>query len=329
MSLAAARDRAREILGRVAGGKDPASEKAEQRAEQRDAQSFENIARLFVDEHVKTKRPQTQLQYEGIIRRYLLPAWSSHHASIITRADIKTLRAQGKDVMANRVIAVTSKLFNWAVEEELMQASPAIRVRKVEENARTRTFSSTEIRVVWKALGQMRLPVAAFFKLCLLTAQRRGEILGMAWEDIDLESHWWTIPATKAKNHRMHRVYMSTPAIEIIGSLRAGAPPSAVYVFSRRTPGGWISELRTLSGVDVRPHDMRRTSATLMTGSGIPKDHVSRILNHTLPGETARVYDQHSYDREKRGAMMKLARIIEDITTGRENDEANVVAIHA
>ena len=61
--------------------------------------------------------------------------------------------------------------------------------------------------------------------------------------------------------------------------------------------------IRDRSGVvDYTPHDFRRTAATIMTGLGISRLVVSKLLNHTEPGIT-RVYDRHSYDREKRDAM--------------------------
>jgi len=52
------------------------------------------------------------------------------------------------------------------------------------------------------------------------------------------------------------------------------------------------------------PHDLRRTAASHMTGMGVSRLTVSKILNHVESGITA-VYDRHSYDREKRKALDK------------------------
>ena len=61
------------------------------------------------------------------------------------------------------------------------------------------------------------------------------------------------------------------------------------------------------------PHDLRRTAASHMTGMGVPRLTVSKILNHIESGITA-VYDRHSYDQEKRKALDlwgdKLRKII-------------------
>ena len=66
--------------------------------------------------------------------------------------------------------------------------------------------------------------------------------------------------------------------------------------------------IRKRTGIkDFKAHDLRRTASSLMTGMGIPRLTVSKILNHVEPGVTA-VYDRHSYDAEKRDALEKWAR---------------------
>ncbi|MEO5363697.1 MAG: tyrosine-type recombinase/integrase [Magnetococcus sp. DMHC-8] len=72
------------------------------------------------------------------------------------------------------------------------------------------------------------------------------------------------------------------------------------------------------------PHDLRRTAASLMTGMGIPRLVVSKLLNHVESGITA-VYDRHSYDAEKRVALDAWGRKLESIVTGRP--ESNVVQL--
>jgi integrase len=67
---------------------------------------------------------------------------------------------------------------------------------------------------------------------------------------------------------------------------------------------------------NFRAHDLRRTAASLMTGMGIPRLTVQKILNHVEPGVTA-VYDRHSYDREKREALeawsKRLMMLVSDL----------------
>jgi integrase len=341
LGVADARAAAKIALGKVAGGQDPAAEKAEEKAQDRNAESFASIADLFLNEYVSQKlRPNTQSEYRQIINRYLGPAWDARKARDITRADIKVLLADvrgrtEKGVMANRTLAVVRKLFGWAVDEDLIQASPAYKVaRPVQEYPRERVLSAPEIKALWMALADQPANVAAFFKLAILTCQRRGEILGMAWAELDLGDRWWTIPGARTKNKRQHRVYLVPAAIEILNGLKAQQQPASPYVFPGtisgkpiRNPQRWIWDLKRV-GVHARPHDIRRTGATLMTANDVMKDVVGRILNHTQPGETSRVYDQYSYDKEKRAGLTKLDSIIRRIVEGRDRQDDVVVALH-
>jgi alpha-D-ribose 1-methylphosphonate 5-phosphate C-P lyase len=75
---------------------------------------------------------------------------------------------------------------------------------------------------------------------------------------------------------------------------------------------------------DFRGHDLRRTAASLMVGSGVSRLTVSKILNHVERSVTA-VYDRHSYDAEKRAALDKWARSLASIVSTKETKGATVV----
>src|SRR5262249_42873175 len=84
--------------------------------------------------------------------------------------------------------------------------------------------------------------------------------------------------------------------------------------------------VREASGVSFWLHDLRRTAASSMTSMGFGRELVAKVLNHVEKGVT-RVYDRHSYDREKRQALEAWARRLEDILAGRKADDANVVPL--
>jgi integrase len=338
LSLAAARTAFKVAVGQIAQGTDPAAQAAAEKAQERDAESLESIADLFLKEHVGKKRDATQRQYRQIVS-HLISVWGGRKARDITRADIKVLLADvrartEKGVMANRTLAVVRKMFGWAVDEDLIQASPAYKVaRPVQEQPRERVLSAAEIKALWLGLADQPPHMAAFFKLCLLTCQRRGEILGMAWSEIDLDTGWWIIPGARTKNKRQHRVYLVPAAIEILKDIKSQQQPTSPYLFPGSlgkpiaNPQGWILQLKD-SGIHARPHDLRRTGSTLMTSAGIRKEIVGRILNHTQAGETSRVYDQYSYDREKQAGLTKLDSIMRRIIEGREHQDDKIVALH-
>jgi integrase len=195
-----------------------------------------------------------------------------------------------------------------------------------------------EIRRFWLATDVESPQISAAFRLRLLTAQRGGEVLNMRWRDVDFQTRWWTIPAEFAKNGLSHRVPLNAPALAILQDLRvwlkrrlveinAGrarkqlAPkPFSEWVFPSRwyddEPLEWTRKatgrLRELAEIDFRPHDLRRTAASLMTSAGTPRVVVQKILNHVETGVTA-VYDRYSYDNEKRLALDAWGRQVEAI----------------
>ncbi len=328
MPLAEARERAADALREVAHGGNPADKKKTDR----EADTFDYMASEYLERHAKVKKKSWR-EDERIINRDLLPAFRGMKAKDITRREVRSLldrKATTAPIMANRVRATLRKMFNWAVQNEIVEANPVALVPlPAKDRQRDRVLTEDEIKALWKALDaegttskthwKRQKLSAGSLKLRLLTAQRGGEVTNMEWSEID--GDWWTIPGAKTKNGLAHRVPLSPLAMKIIGEMEIVAegpskknrPPSP-YVFPSPSedspmghPGKAIERLRAASGVNFRGHDLRRTAASMMTGMGVPRLTVSKILNHVEPGVTA-VYDRHSYDNEKRAALEAWAR---------------------
>ena len=319
LSLADARRKAQKELREVAHGKDPAADKREARA----ADTFGELAAKYLEAAKKSKR--TWAEDERMLDKDLLPAWKNRKASEITRSDVKALLGRiverGAPIAANRTLALVSTIFNYGVEEEAVAVNPAYRLAKPgEEHERDRVLRDGEIRELWRVIEDEPLMVAAAFKLGLLLGQRRGEILGAAWSEIDFETATWTIPAERAKNKTSHRVPLTEHAVMLLQELRTRAAGSPwVFPGPRRkpiaNPQKWIARIRKRSGLDFKYHDLRRSAASHMTGLGIPRLVASKVLNHKERG-ISRVYDRHSYDAEKRAALTRWeARLLTIVGT--------------
>jgi integrase len=217
--------------------------------------------------------------------------------------------------VANRVLALVRKILNFGLDREWVEANVAAKMaRSAAEPSRTRALTADEIRRVWAWLerdvksddeqADRLAPLnQAALKLRLITAQRGGEVVNMRWADVDLDTGWWTIPAEHAKNKLPHRVPLSPLARGILKPLRKNAGADATYVFAGiRGTNHRHGALKGISVEDLRPHDFRRTAASLMAGSGIPRLTIAKILNHVDRSVTA-IYDRHSYDAEKRAAL--------------------------
>jgi integrase len=227
-------------------------------------------------------------------------------------------------------------MFNYAFERDIVEINPCKGVKAPgEEQQRDRVLSEDEVRTFWFHLDSSKMDELSrlALKLQLVTAQRKGEVVRAEWTEFDLSIGWWTIPAEKSKNRLPHRVPLSPLAQTLLKQIKEKSNVSR-WLFpspaksGHMTPGGIDNALRNNSEqINIPhfvPHDLRRTAASHMTSSGIPRLTVSKILNHAERGITS-VYDRHSYDQEKRHALDAWARELERILT--KDVASNVVQL--
>jgi len=320
--LAEARDKARDALHDVAHGINPATKKKAERC----AETFDYLADEYMERHAK-KRKRSWQEDERILKTDLLPAFGGMRAKDISRRDVRAFlerKAATAPIMANRIRATLRKIYSWGIVAEIIDANPVFLVPAPgKERQRDRVLSEAEIKAVWKALDADKADSdathrrekqlsAAISKMRLLTAQRGAEVMSMEWTEID--GDWWTIPAEKTKNGLAHRVPLTAPAQRILSDVRAGCDGSRFVFQSRKTkdkpirnPQKALQRIQKATGIDFVGHDFRRTAASHMTGMGIPRLTVKKILNHVEQDVTA-IYDRYSYDAEKRAALEEWSK---------------------
>ncbi len=291
MSLAEARDQAREKLAAIAKGEDPQVEKVAER----EAVTFGELADIYIERHAKIKKRRWR-EDERILRVDLLPQWRSRKAKGIGRREVgevlDAIVARGAPIMANRVKALISKIYNFGIGRGLVEHNPCLLVpMPARERPRERVLSEEEIRHLWQALNDEHPVMAATFRMRLLTAQRGVEVLKMRWQHLD--GAWWTIPADIAKNGLTHRVPLAPQALTLLDELRPLTGTSPWVFASPRKPGRHIvavqkaaERIAKRSEMDFVPHDLRRTVASCMTSMGISRLVVSKLLNHVESGVT-------------------------------------------
>ena len=313
LTLHQARQLARET--RVAietHGADPAHE----RQQARDVFTVGDMAKVYIEQHAKPHKKSWRDDQQRL-DRYVLPAWRSRPVTAITRTDVHALLDQisgdGKPVQANRVQALVSKMWNVAIDRGHVETNPCYRMtRPATETARVQTLSDDQLRDLWASLEAQPGNPADALKLRLLTGQRGGEVHRMTWADVDLDAAVWTIPATDAKNGHAHRVPLTDHALGILNARRETADGPRVFtsLYHQR------KDLRAMAAIHngaYRWHDLRRTVATRLAALGVAEGTISRVLGHAQRGVTATVYNQHSYDAEKRRALDRWARALHTI----------------
>jgi integrase len=321
--LVQARARVRDLLHDASKGADPATEKQAGRK----AETIGDLAELYIAKWAKPRKRSWKAD-DNLLRRKVLPRWQHRAIADISRQDVRQLVEQvaeaGAPIVANRVAALVSKLFAFALDRDLVAASPAVRIpRPGQEQTRDRVLTEGELRALWLAFDALDPTMGAFYKMRLLTAQRGGEVASMRWQDVDLTAGWWTIPATSSKNRLALRVPLAPSVVTLLKTVKQTAATGAVFVLAGARGKRQQSEAAaTFTVADFRGHDLRRTAASIMASGGIPRLTVSKILDHVERSITA-VYDRHSYDAEKRAALdwwdVKLQAILDD------KDSANVL----
>jgi integrase len=324
LGLSDARAQAKRLRGAVAQGEDPHGDRMIARRQPRTAATVASLVEAFLSsKEAMAWRPKTRQEFERILRVEVVPALGHLKPDEVKRGEVRALVDRLSDrapIMANRVFEVTRRLYTWAIGKDLVETSPCLGLSKPGvETQRDRVLSEDEIRAVWSACDAEPGIIADAFRLMLVTAQRRGEVLSMRWQDVD--GVWWTIPAEVSKNGRSHRVPLSPQALAILERRREHAEgpwvfPSPTTDRPIENPQKATERLRARSNVpDLRLHDFRRTAASLMTGMGISRLTVKKILNHAERDVTA-IYDRHSYDPEKQRALEAWGRRLEAIVGG-------------
>jgi len=365
MSLHEARKRARTALNIIADGEDPAAD----RAALRRGKKFSDLWDYWYERHAKRKLDSAE-QEKTRYAQHILPHLGSLPMADLRRQDVASMRDYVFDhsgpVQSNRCLALVNRVLNFALEEDLIEANPAARMRKAgKEKPRERVLSDDEIAKLWRALADaenwtaaagsgargrpLSLSIVRAIRVLLLTGQRRAEVIEVPIGELALNDRqpMWTIASERVKNDVPHRVPLAALAAyefrRALADANAGVPANstgALAVFPSpdncREPVGPAAVTKAMHRLCKRigieragPHDLRRTVGTGLAKLGVPPDIRSLVLNHTRgrsTSETTRVYDRHGYDNEKLEALGKWEDHVRSIVAGASG--ANVALSH-
>lgn len=353
MTLAEAHQAHGEAMKKLEQRIDPGAITVAEREEDRQAPTVATLVEEYIERWAKARKKSWKVD-RRILYKDVLPQWGRRKAQDITRRDVIRLLDnivdRGAPIIANRTLAVIRKMFNFAVNRDIIPTSPCIGIQApTPENRRDRVLTPEEIKAFWQGLDKTRVTagIRLALKLQLVTGQRKGEIINAPWEELDLSTGWWTIPAKQtklrlthnvqdglAKNKLPHRVFLAPMAVELLQRVKALSGDSP-WLFpspqgNKPLTGAAVDHalrlaLNSLEMEHFTPHDLRRSAATFMTGScGIPRLVVSKILNHAEPHITA-VYDRASYDKEKQMALEAWGRKLQAIIEGTKSNVVSMI----
>lgn len=234
----------------------------------------------------------------------------------ITRADIRGLIEAkldaGHDGAARLLFAQLRPFFAWCIDREIIATSPMAGIAAPKPlKARDRVLTDDELQRFWQATEALGRPFCPFYRTLLLTAQRREEVAGMRWDEI--EGDRWIIPAERTKNGKEHVVHISTQAMAVLEGVLKQSKDADGLVFSTTgaTPISGYSKAKARLDAhmgDVKPwriHDLRRTAASGMAGLGFQPHVIERVLNHVsgAQGGLVGVYQRYEYAEDRKRAL--------------------------
>jgi integrase len=330
IALDVAKTEARKHFGQIARGHDPLTEQRAATAHVANtlravAESYfaiecgvgrDESGKAVFSESSKLRSSRERLR---TFERLVYPEIGSMPIADIRRSHVVRLCDRIADkhgpVMADRALAYVRRVFNWHSIRSDGYISPIVRgMMRAAGRSRERILDDDELRAVWQAAGNAGA-FGAMVKFILLTTARRGEAAKLCLAEIAGSD--WTLPARRNKT----KVDLIRPLPKAAQDLLAAMPKfrGCRYVFTNDgvTAIGGHSKFRAAlmkaSGTaGWTLHDLRRTSRSLLSRTGVPSDHAEHCLGHMPPG-MKKVYDRHKYYDEKRRALEKLAGIISSI----------------
>ncbi len=219
----AAREQAKALKRRIDRGEDPMQD----RQDARDAPTMIDLADRFEAEHIVKRRPTTARDYKAMLKRYVRPTFGHDKVDAVRTRDIEVLHAKiavNAPYMANRVVALLSKMFAFAIKEDMRSDNPARGIERAPEEKRKKYLSPAQIARLSAALVEHHeRPSANAVRLLLLTGARRGEMLSATWDQFDLDKGIWVKPGATTKQKTEHQIPLSAPTVQLLSEMKAEA----------------------------------------------------------------------------------------------------------
>lgn len=342
-----------------------AAAKAEQLEHQRGTiMAVRAVGKRFLVDYAKRRRGSTCAFAESTMRLHVYPAIGDMPLPDLTRRNVREMLDRlsvDHPALRRNVFAVFSSMITWALENDEIDQSPIAGMKPPQAVAsRDRVLSDGELAIAWRAAVALPYPFGPLFQLLFATGQRREEVAGLAWAELDRNQATWTLPAERAKNGEAHLVPLNSLAMVILDEA-AGVTNNEkkhwprrglVFTTNGKTHVSGYSKAKAcldakmlelvrkneeaagaeFARVELAPwriHDARRTLATGLQRLGVRFEVTEAVLNHVSGARSgvAGVYQRYGWADEKRAALDAWAVHLLGLIT--PADRSNVVPLNA
>jgi integrase len=317
---------------------------------------FQALAKVIQDPANEAKTLQRKAAV--VIREFdreFISAWGGRAVTEISAHDVVTVIdaavQRGAEYQAHNLLGHVRRLFNWAIGRNIygLDRSPCDRMRPQDvigkKALRTRVLDDVELGALWRATAKLGYPDGPFYRMLLLTGQRKSEVADARWPEFDLDKGLWTIPAPRMKTDSPHVVPLVPEVVALLKTLPRFKRGGHLFttMFGEKPINGFSKSKARLDGhmvelllgfardnvdddsgaVTLRPfviHDIRRTVRTHLSALPVPDLVRELVIAHTKTG-LHKVYDQYAYLNERRHALELWTARLRSIVEPRSSDD--------
>jgi integrase len=317
-----ARAAAKEVLAKVALGK---GDLATERAAARKEKTIEEFLRHVVETHWKAKKKaSTAKNFEGMIKRTLIPEFGSIKLSALKRADVRMWHAgqTHRPRQANLDVAILRKAMAIALSDGLITENPATGIVLHPERKRDRIPTDKEMKAIFEAIATapLRPAAALLFKLLIFTGARAGEWRTAEWSWLSEDGATLNLPDEAAKTGA-RPLALSSMAQALLWT----APRAGRFIVPSEKPDEplppwrvndqWEMVRRVSGAVDVRVHDLRHAFGTRGGALGASAVILRDALGHKTFAMTNRYVSRQT--DPVRDLAERIGAQIEAVRTGK------------
>jgi integrase len=338
LTIEQARGKAAELNGRIAAGKNPADERRRKRDAAGEVNTLGQLIEAYVIRQILpySSRPEKAAYVIRRVENVYLSDWKNKPLADITKKLVLSRHAEiGREhgpIIANRTMGILKTAFNWASGDVELWTGPnpakLSKAQRFEEHERSRYLTPDEMVRFNAALDEeTNKDLHDFVVLGLSTGQRRGNVLGMRWEQVAENFSTWTIPKTKTKNKATHTVELQPAAILVLKDRKQNRKEGNPWVFpSETSASGHLEEIKrswkrllkraglhTPGDPDrITVHSLRHTNVSYMVMAGRSLEQAGAAVGHLSPGSTKRYSHLHQQVQREtaRAGAKKMERMV-------------------
>ena len=324
VSLARAREKALEYKSTLADGRDPLAER--RRSE---VPSFREVAGRYIKANAaRWRHHKTAINWAGCLSQYTYPVFGDMRIDRIEGGDVLAVLDPiwtAKPAIARKLRQRIRSIFADAMARGHIEVNPAgelINAALPAMPAVKSHFRALPYHEVAVALAAVDASGASWssrlcFRFLILTAARSGEARGAMWDEIDMDSKTWTIPASRMKANREHRVPLSDQALDVLRQAERLDDNSGLIFPSALKPGHQLSDMTLTkllrdNGLADRAtvHGFRTSFKTwCMEQTDTPWAVGEAALAHSLGNATEQAYARSDLFDRRRVLMQSWASL--------------------